>query len=179
MPDLIAHSELATLCQINSLVEARKTTAAIADAHRELKKVLGRTGYAIVYAAAPTFTTLAPNAAAYVTLLTDYIKPFMAWRAKQRATVDMFAEADRGGTYKKGGQDYVPVSASELSKIESIAQSRADSLLDDLIEHINENRSVFTWIDTNVENEERITDTNRTVAGVSFRRSERQDPYRG
>lgn len=179
MPDLIAHSELATLCQLNSLVEARKTTAAIADAHRELKKVLGRTGYALVYAAAPAFTTLAPNTSAYVTLLTDYIKPFMAWRAKQRATVDMFAEADRGGTYKKGGQDYVPVSNSELGKLESVAQSRADAYLEELIDHLNENKSVFTWIDTSVENEERITDQNRSVSGISFRRSNRQDPYRG
>ncbi len=179
MPDLIEHSELETLCQLNGLVEEIKTKAAIADAHRELKKVLGRTGYALVYANAPDFTAQAPNAAAYVTLLTDYIKPFMAWRTKQRATVDMFAAADRGGTFKKSGEDYVSVSQGELSKLESIAMSRADSLLEELIDHVNENDEVFDWISTNVENEERITDSNRTMGGISFRRSARQDPYRG
>lgn len=179
MPDLIAHSELETLCLLNKGVEGRKTKASIQDAHRELKKVLGRTGYALVYANAPTFAAQTPDSALYVTLLTDYIKPFMAWRVKQRATVDMFAEADKAGTYKKGGQDYVPVSASELNKLEAVAQGRADTLLEDLLEHLEENKAVFTWLETSVHNEERITKANKTMGGVSFRPSSKQDTYRG
>lgn len=179
MPDLIAHIELETLCMLNKGVEDRKTKAAIQDAHRELKKVLGRTGYDIVYAAAPTFTTLAPNTAAYLTLTTTFIKPFMAWRVKQRATFDMFAEADRGGTYKKGGQDYVPVSSGELNKLEAVAQTRADALLEDLIDHLEENKETFTWWETSLPGEERITEKNRSIAGISFRKSTRQQTYRG
>lgn len=179
MPDLIAHSELASLCQLNSLVESRKTAGSIQRVHRELKKVLGRTGYALVYANAPTFTALAPNASAYVTLLTDYIKPFMAWRVKQRATMAMFAEADKGGTYKKSGNDYVSLSLGELNKLEADAQSQADELLEELIDHLEENDEVFTWLSTDVENEERITKENQSIAGISFRKGNSQDPYRG
>lgn len=179
MPDLIAHSELATLCMLNSLVEERKTKASIQDAHRELKKILGRTGYALVYANAPTFAAQGADSAAYVTLLTTYIKPFMAWRVKQRATIDLHMEADRGGFYKKGGQDYTPVSSSELNKAEAVAQTRADALQEDLLDHLEENKAVFTWMDTVVENEERIDKKNRTMGGISFRKGSGQTTYRG
>lgn len=94
MPDPIALADVQSIAMLNSLVEDRRVAAAIEDAHLELEKVLGR-GYALVYANAPTFAARAPNAATYSALLTGYIKPFMAWRAKQKAYVDMYAEADK------------------------------------------------------------------------------------
>jgi hypothetical protein len=180
MPELIALSDLQTITELNTLVEIRKATACIKDAHLEVEKVLGRTGYALVYANAPTFSAQSPNSAAYVTLLNDYIKPFMAWRARQRGVWDMYAEPDRSGIYVKEGNEHRAVSKSEMGGIQATYESRADSYLERLMVHLEENKSTFTWYATTLDGEERINETNaKSVAGISFRRSTRQDTYRG
>ena len=180
MPDLIVHSDLVSLTKLNSLVEERKTASCIQDAHLEVEKILGRTGYALVYANAPAFTAQAPNSAAYVTLLTDYIKPFMAWRARQRGVWDMYAEPDKAGIYVKEGQEYRAVRSSEMGGLESTYASRADEYRDRLLVHLEENKTVFTWFTENVTGEERIDKGNTGgISGVSFRRSKHQDTFRG
>jgi len=178
MPDLIAHADLETLTGLNGLVESRKTKASIEDAHRELKKILGSTGYAIVYDNAPSYVAQSPNTALYVELY-GYIRKFMSWKVLQYATIDMFIETDRGGTFKKSGEDYVAVSQRELSQIENTRQGRAEARLEDLLYFLRNNETVFTWYGTNVNDEERITLSNRSTAGISFRRAIKQDPYRG
>lgn len=180
MPDLIALSDVQTIAKLNANVEARKVDAAIADAHREVKKVLGKTGYTLVYANAPSFAAQGSNSAAYVTLLTTYIKPFMAWRAKQRAIVDMYAEPDKSGVYKKTGNDYEALGKGELQMVEGVYAGRANELLEDLLDHLEENEDVFTWFNETEEGEERIDKTNaKGVSGISFRRARGQDTYRG
>lgn len=180
MPDLIALSDVQTIAKLNSLVETRKVAAGIEDAHLELEKILGRTGYALVYANAPTFAAQSPSSAAYVTLLTSYIKPFMAWRAKQYALVDMHAEPEKAGVYKKGGDEYDPLEKGELLMVEAKYAARADMRLDRLLVHLEENKSVFTWFDTTLDGEQRIDTTNaKSKMGISFRRASAQDTYRG
>lgn len=180
MPDMISISDLQTITQLNAGVEDRKAASCIVDAHLELEKVLGKTGYAIVYAAAPSFTTLAPNASAYVTLLNSYIKPFMAWRARERGLWDMYAEPDRAGIYVNEGDEHRAVRSSEMTGLEQTYGARASERLKRLIDHLCDNTSTFTWYTTNVNGEERIDKTNsKSVAGLSFRRAERQDHYRG
>lgn len=180
MPDLIAKSDLVTITRLNSLVEDRKVANGIEDAHIELEKVLGKTGYALVYANAPSFSAQAPNSSAYVTLLNSYIKPFMAWKAKERSTVDLYAEADKGGVFKKSGNDYESVSRNELGMIQAEAGARADMRMERLIDHLESNTSIFTWYGTNVNGEERIDrESTKSMGGISFRKSDRQQSYRG
>lgn len=179
MPDLITYTDIHTLTNLNSLVEERKLKSGIRAAHLELEKVLGRTGYAIVYAAAPSFTALAPNAALYVSLL-GYIKPWLAWKARERSTVALYAEADKGGLYIKGGQDYTPVPVKGLEMIEADAAAYASDELKRLLTFIDENRTVFTWYDTVVEGEERIDTSNtKGIPGISFRKAKAQYRDRG
>ncbi len=178
MPDLIALSDLQTITKLNGSVEARRVGNGIQDAHLEIEKVLGRTGYGIVYAAAPSFTTLSPNTAAYVTLLTDYIKPLMAWRAKQRSYPDLYAEADKAGVFSKSGEDYSTVDPKALAILIANDRDRADERLQRLIEHLEANTTVFTWYTTNVNGDPRITET-KSTGGWSFRRARLQDPERG
>jgi hypothetical protein len=177
MPDLIALTDLQDVANLNRNVEERRVKSGIEDAHLELEKVLGRTGYALVYANAPTFSAQAPNAALYVTLLTDYIKPFMCWRSVQRAYVDMSAEADKAGVYKKTGDDYRSVDDKELARLVGQARDRAEARLERLLTFVRDNDAVFTWMDTIQDSEERITRQN--TGGFISRRSPRQTPYRG
>lgn len=180
MPDLINIEDLRTITKMNSLVEERKAASGIEDAHLEVEKVLGRTGYALVYANAPAFASQGVDAPKYVKLLNDYIKPFMAWRARERGIVDMYAEPDRSGIYVKDGNDHRAVSRSELSMLQAGYAARADMRLDRLRDHIKENESTFTWFGVNVNNEDRIDDRNAgNVAGISFRKSRSQSTYRG
>ena len=178
MPDLIAHEDLISIANLNSLVEARKTKNGIDDVHRELKKILGSTGYAIVYDNAPSYAAQAPNTALYIELY-GYIQRFMAWKALQLGTIDLFAETDKAGTFKKSGEDYAAVTQRELSQIENTRQGRAEARLEDLLYFLRNNETVFTWYGTNVNDEERITLSSRSTAGISFRRAIKQDPYRG
>lgn len=177
MPDLIALADVQSIAMLNSLVEDRRVAAAIEDAHLELEKVLGREGYALVYANAPAFAAQAPNAATYSALLTSYIKPFMCWRAKQKAYVDMYAEADKAGVYVKTGDDYQSVSGKDLGMIVNQAKDRAEVRLERLLTYLNDNLTVFTWMDNSEDSEERITKQNE--GGFIMRRSTRQDNYRG
>lgn len=177
MPELITLSELRTIAKLNSNVEERRVAAAIEDAHIEAEKILGREGYALVYANAPTFTVQAPNAAAYVTLLTGYLQPFMAWRAMQRAYPDLHAEADRAGVFTKSGEDFAAVDNRGLATLQAAARDRAEARLERLLTYLQDNAAVFTWVNRSEASEERITKGNG--AGFIMRRSARQDHYRG
>ena len=177
MPELITITELQTIAQLNTNVEARGVAAAIEDAHLEAEKVLGREGYALVYANAPTFTAQAPNAAAYVTLYTGYLQPFMAWRAKQKAYVDTYGEIDRAGVFKKSGDDYQSLDDKELARQIAQARDRAEARLERLLTYLNDNATVFTWFTSSEDSEERIT--NPGAGGFIARRSARQQSYRG
>lgn len=177
MPDLIALADVQTIAQLNNLVEARRVDASIEDAHLEVEKVLGREGYALVYANAPMFAAQSPNSALYVTLLTSYIKPFMAWRAKQKAFVDVYGEAERAGVFTKSGDDYSTVDSRGLSMMVNQAKDRAEVRLERLLVFLNDNVAVFTWMDESDDSEERITKQNE--GGFIMRRSTRQDNYRG
>jgi hypothetical protein len=179
MPDLIALTDLQTITGLNRNVEERRVKNAIEDAHRSLKKVLGRTGYAVIYDNAPTFTAQTPNEAQYVALLTTYIKPYMAWLAKANAYPDLYAEADTAGVFTKSGEDFSSVSGKDLSMLINTAKGRSEERRDDLIQYLQDNKAVFTWYDTTVPGEERIDQNTGTRAGISFRRSCRQDSYRG
>lgn len=175
MPDLIAKSDIVALTNLNNLVEERKLKNGIAAAHLQIEKILGRTGYAAIYAAAPAFSGDATGLSA---LLTGYIKPLMAWRARQLAYLDMHAEADRGGVFTKSGEDYATVDAKTLSMLIANARDMADEYQDRLIQRLEDNKAVWTWYTTTVTGEERMT-TQRQAGGFSFRRSAKQDAYRG
>jgi len=177
MPDLIALADVQTIAKLNSLVEPRFVEGGIEDAHLEVEKVLGREGYALVYANAPTFAAQAPNAALYVTLLTGYIKPFMAWRAKQKTYIDAIGDIERAGVFVKSGDDYTNVNDSTLSKMIAQTRDRAEIRLERLLVFLNDNVAVFTWMDESEDSEERITKQNE--GGFIMRRSTRQDNYRG
>lgn len=180
MPDLIALSDLQTITNLNGNVEARKAAGGIEDAHLEVEKVLGRTGYALVYANAPLFAAQGSDSAAYVTLLNSYIKPFMAWRARERGVEDMYAEPDKAGVYVKEGNDHRAVNKGELMVMQARYAARADMRLERLLNHLEENKTTFTWFETNVNDEERINKDNTTgPSGISFRRASGQDTYRG
>lgn len=175
MPDLIAIADLRTIAQLGDNVEERRMKAAIEDAHLEVEKILGRTGYAIVYAAAPTFTGLD---AKYATLLTGYLKPFMCWRAKQYSYGDNVAEIDKTGVFSRSGEDYSTVSDKTLSLLISQSRTRAEERLERLLGYLNDNRTTFTWMDTTASGEERQTEQT-SVGGFVMRRARKQDPYRG
>jgi|GEM_PF-6531284 len=168
MPDLITITDVREITGLNSLVEERKLKAGIEDAHRAMKKVLGLTGYALVYATPGNFIVL-------VLLL----KPWLAWSAREMAMPEMLAEADRGGIFKKGGQDYTPVSARDYAMLTNAARGRAESRLEDVIHHLINNASTYTWYGINVDGEERINNNTKVAGGISFRRATGQDPYRG
>lgn len=178
MPDLIALSDLRTIANLNANVEERRVKTGIEAAHLELEKIMGRTGYAIVCAGAPNYTGQGANAAAYVTMLTDYIKPFMAWRAKEVAFPDMYAEPDKAGVFVKNGDDFRSVTGQELALQIKQAERMASEYRQRLIEHLGNNDDVFTWIDTNVDGEQRITHS-KPNGGFVIRRMTRQDSYRG
>lgn len=178
MPDLITHAELISIANLNALVEDRKTKNGIEDAHRELKKILGSTGYTIVYDNAPSFVAQGSNTALYIELLA-YVKKFLAWKSLQHGTIDLFIESDRGGTFKKSGDDYSAVTKGELSQLETQRQGRAEARLEDLLYFLRKNESVFTWFNTSEPYEERITMNNISSGGISFRKSRAQTPFRG
>lgn len=177
MPDLISITELRSIGKLNANVEERRVSAAIEDVHLELEKVLGRAGYALVYANAPTFSAQSPNTALYTTLYSSYIQPFMVWRAMQRAYVDMSSEADRAGVYKKTGDDYRSLDDRELSRLIAQARDRAEVRLERLMVFLDDNKTVFTWLETVEDSEERVT--KQYTGGFIARRSKRQDNYRG
>lgn len=180
MPDLIDKEDLVSITRLNNLVEVRKCASGIEDAHIEVEKVLGRTGYALIYENAPDFAAQGTDAPKYVKLLEKYIKPFMAWRARERGIVDQYAEPDKAGVYVKDGNDHRSVSRSELSMVQAGYAARADMYSERLRDHIKENESTFTWFGVNVNNEDRIDDRNAgNVAGISFRKSRSQSTYRG
>lgn len=170
MPDLIALADLQTVCGLNSQVEARKVVNGIADAHRALKKVLGSTGYELVYATPGDYTELIA-----------YTKPYMCWYAMEKSYPDLFAEADRAGVHVKTDPNsgYQAVSASQLSMKVNAARDRAESFLEELIHYLINNPSLYAWYGTNVDGEQRIGTSTRTSGGFSLRRSRRQDSYRG
>lgn len=168
MPSIITLADLQTITYLNSQVEARKVAPAIEDAHEACEKVLGRTGYALVYATHASYTALLA-----------YVKPWMAWYAMERAYPDLYAEADKGGVFKKSGEDYASVGGSDLSMKISTARSRAENKLERLQEYLEANIATYTWYGTNVDGEERIDETTKAVAGISFHRSTQQDRYRG
>lgn len=168
MPDLITITDMQTLAGLNSLVEERKVKAAIEDAHDALKKVLGSTGYALVYASHGSY-------AALVALL----KPWMAWYAKEKAVPDMYAEPDRAGIYVKEGQDHRAVRANELAIVTNQYRDRAERKLALVIDHLIANPTTYPWYGTNVDGEERIDSSTRTSAGISFRKASGQTRYRG
>lgn len=178
MPDLIAITDIRSLANLNSNVEERRVKTGITAAHLELEKILGRTGYAIVYGGATSYAGQGANAAAYVTLLNSYIKPFMAWRALEVAYPDLYAEADRAGVFVKDGDDFRSVNGQELALKIKQAERMASEYRQRLIEHVRENDNVFTWLDTNVDGEQRITN-GRPTGGFVLRRVSRQDSYRG
>lgn len=179
MPDLIVYTDVHTLTNLNDQVEERKLKSGIAAAHIELEKVLGRTGYALVYANAPSFTSLSPNTAYYLELQTR-AKLFLAWKARQRSTIALAMEADRGGMFKRQGETFQSLGSSDLKAVDSDAESYASVYLERLIDYLCENKTVFTWYTTNVEGEERIDKTNtKNVGGISFRRANGQETYRG
>lgn len=180
MPDLIALSDLQTITKLNNAVEERKAGPCIEDVHIEVEKVLGKTGYALVYANAPTFAAQGSGSATYVTLLNSYIKPFMAWRARERGIVDMYAEPDRAGVYVKEGNEHRAVSRSELGMLQGQYAARADMRLERLLKYLEDNKAVFTWFAEEVEGEDRITTTNSAgPSGISFREGRSQETYRG
>lgn len=168
MPDLITITDLQTETNLNTLVEERRVSNGIKDAHRSCKKVLGNAGYALVYA----------TPANYTELLT-YVKPWMCWVARERAYPEQYADVERGGVFTKGGNDYSSVSGRDLAMLISTARTRAEELLEDLLLHLRNNRTTYTWLDTYADGEERIDETTNTEGGISFRRSPRQDNYRG
>lgn len=178
MPDLIALADLRSIANLNAGVEERRVKTGITAAHLELEKILGRTGYAIVYGEAPNYAGQGSNASAYTTLLTSYIKPFMAWRALEVAYPDLYAEADRAGVFVKDGDDFRSVNGQELALKIKQAERMSSEYRQRLMEHVRENDSVFTWLDTNVDGEQRITNA-RPTGGFVLRRVSRQDSYRG
>ena len=167
MPDLIALADLQTITQLNSNVEARKVANAIADVHLEAEKVLGRAGYALIYA----------TPASYTSLLTGYIKPWMAWRARELAYTDMMFEPERAGMVKVVGEGQESVSRSEVADRKAQDRDRAEARLERLLDHLCDNPTLYPWYSATEGGEERI----KTSGGSGFilRRSERQNTYRG
>ena len=168
MPDIISLSDLQTITRLNSQVEVRRVANGIDDAHRACKKVLGSTGYALVYA----------DPSPFADLLT-HLKPWMCWVARERGYPEQYADAEKGGVFTKSGNDYGSVSGKDLSMLINTARTRAEEYLDELLEHLVNNRATYTWYDTNVDGEERIDSSTKVEGGISFRRSVRQDNYRG
>ena len=166
MPDLIALADLQTITQLNSNVEARKVANAIADVHLECEKVLGRTGYALVYASPGSYTALLA-----------YVKPWMAWRARELAYTDMMFEPERAGMVKVVGDGQESVSRAEVADRKAQDRDRAEARLERLIEYLCDNVATYTWYTTNVNDEERINTSGGS--GFILRRSSRQDNYRG
>ena len=177
MPNLINITDMQVIAKVNALVEPRFLDAAIEDAHLEVEKVLGREGYALVFANAPSFAAQAPSAATYATLLTGYLKPFMCWRAKQKAYVDLAADMDKAGVFRKSGADYESADDRTIGRSSNQSKDRAEVRMERLLVYLNDNLDVFTWMDNSEEGEERIAKQN--VGGFIVRRSPRQDTYRG
>ena len=166
MPDLIALADLQTITQLNSNVEARKVANAIADVHLEAEKVLGRTGYALVYTTPASYTALLA-----------YLKPWMAWRVREIALPEFISEPEKAGMVKVIGEGQEALTSSDKADQKALARDRSEARLDRLVEYLCDNVATYTWYNTNVSGEERIQGKNS--GGFIMRRSERQNTYRG
>lgn len=156
-------------------VEDRKLDHSIHDAQDALEQILGTTLYALVEAAHPTF------AGDYVTLYTQYIEPFLAFKTIELSFENLFAEPDRNGVFKKQGQEYVSVTMKELAMLQAKPASRADRFQQKMIKWLKDldsTNAIRIAYDTDVKCEPRTTRTDS--ARVSLRRSpwQNQGGYR-
>jgi hypothetical protein len=170
MPDLITRQTLIDTCGLNSGVEERKLKNGIADAHRAFRKVLGRTGYDLVYATPASYTALMA-----------YATPFLAWYAMEKSYPDLYAEADRAGVFTKSepNSGYSSVSGRDLALKTNSARDRANEFRQELSEYLKNNPTLYPWYKTTLEGEERIDGDTKSGGGFSFRKAGKQQGYRG
>lgn len=174
MPDLITITDMQEVCGLNALVEERKVKAWIKEAHLRFEKHLGRALYAALQAA--------PSEQRFVDLMAEgkgFGKGFLCWTALHLAYPSLTAEADRGGVFTKGGDEYTSVTTGTLSMLRSTAEGVAAARQERLLMWLKDNRSTYQEIDTITGSEDRITERNAYPGGIVMRRTRSQRSYRG
>ena len=141
---VITAATVKELTGLSKNIEDRKLARWIDAVQLELKGDLGTTGYATLIGYIEADDTLATQTA-YQTLRNDYIRPWMAWRVLERATVALFAEPERNGTYTRSGDDYATVSAQVLGMRKADARDMAHTYKEALHEYLKDNTATFTW----------------------------------
>lgn len=168
MPDIIALSDLRTIGNLNNNVEARRVANGIYDAHVAAEKVLGRTGYALVYATHASYTDLMV-----------YLKRYMVWTALLNAADEMHVEPDKAGILKpQSGNDFEAANNKDIAGLKATYRARQEAALERLIDHL-ETTEAYTWYGTTLEGEQRIETPNQTRGGFVFRKLAGQTTYRG
>lgn len=175
MADLITITDLQAVCGLNKAVEVRKVAAWIKEAHVRFEKHLGRALYALLQAA--------PTDQRFVDLMAEgkgWGKDYLCWCALALAYPSLYAEADRGGVLIRNGEEYSSVDSRTLGMLKATAEGSMESRQDFLLSYLKDNVSVYPEWRTITGSEDRITESNtRGVAGISFRRSAKQNTYRG
>ena len=141
---VITAAKVKDLTGISKNIEDRKLARWIDAVQLELKADIGTTGYTELIDAIEADDTLAGEAD-LLELRDDHIRPWMAWRVLERATVALFAEPERNGTYTRSGDDYATVSASVLGMRKAEARDMAHIYKTALHDYLKDNTDTFTW----------------------------------
>lgn len=176
MPELIAKSDIVTVCGLNSLVEDRKIAPWITEAHIRWRKILGTALYNAQQAN--------PAAARFVDLMADekgWGRSYLCWTAFHLAYPSLSAEADRGGVFQKEEVGkFKSADPRTLAMLKNTAESAAEARERMLMQWLRDNASTYPELRVNTGSEDRIDErTSRNVGGVSFRRARAQSQYRG
>lgn len=176
MPDLITKADIVAICGLNNLVEDRKVSPWIKEAHLRWRKLLGPVLYDLQQAA--------PGEQRFVDLMADekgYGKSYLCWVALMLAYPSLAAEADRGGVFtKEEAGRFATVSTGTLGMLKATAESAAETRETLLFAYLRDNASTYPEINTYAGSAPRIDAGNsRNVGGVSFRRGHSQTTYRG
>ena len=178
--NLITASQVRTNTGKAQGIEDRKLDPAIHDAQDELEQILGVTLYEDVEDA-HTANSTTMGGAGMLTLYTQYIVPFISWKAMELAYPDLFAEADRNGVFKRAGNDYQPVTDKELASLQGMCRSRAERFQVKMVRYINnldDTDAIRVAYEETVDDEPRVTYSSQT--GVILKKNDWQtrNPYK-
>lgn len=145
---VITAAQVKDLTGLSKNIEDRKLARWIDAVQLELKGDLGTTGYTTLIDAIDADDTLAGEPDLQE-LRNDYIRPWMAWRVLERATVTLYAEPERNGTYTRSGDDYATVSPAVLGMRKADARDMAHTYKEALHDYLKDNVDTFRWYNNN------------------------------
>jgi hypothetical protein len=181
---LIAKSDILLFCGLNKNVEERKLTPWIKEAHRRLRKILGRTLYDLLMAAKgadPNFSLQANER--FNSLMAEDEGcglAYLCWTALALAYPSLHSEADTAGVFAKSGDDHKAVDNATLRTHIARAEAMAGNFQEELLLFLKDNKSLFPELRERVGSEQRIDEQNaQQVTGLGFRKARQQWTYRG